>query len=270
MPASKIKNLIIIILVIANLLLLALVLPAQRERAQQERQEKEQIAALFAGAGVTLETADVPNTQALYPMEIVCSKDAQLAAAAALLGEPVTQTQHTYSVELFGDFGRCTLEDSGMLEAAFSGTTAAESVLEDAQTRLKKTALDCTALQLSEDGQTASAYLRVSGAPIFTDPATFTYENGALIRFTALLAVPRTAVRTDKTPGISAQDALIAFYGSRMETGWVGSRITGMTQGYTAKAAVLEQTLALTPCWRIETDTGAFLVDGITAAVSPA
>ena len=270
MPASKIKNLIIFILVLANLFLLALVLPARREKTKQTQQEDAQIAALFAEAGVTLEIPNVPTAKELYPMEVTCSEDGQRTAATALIGEPITQTQNTDSVEMVGAVGSCTLDDFGTLEVFFDATTETSDILADAQTRLKATALDCTPPRLSEDGQTVSAYLRVSGSPIFTDPATFTYQNGTPVCFTALLAVPRTTVRTDKTSGISAQDALLAFYGSRMETGWVGSQITGITQGYTAKAAMLEHTLALTPCWRIETDTGAFLVDGITAAVSPA
>lgn len=254
MPASKIKNLIIVILVLANLFLLALVLPARREKAKQAQQEEAQIAALFSEAGVTLALPNVPTSQELYPIEIACAKDAQLAAAEKLAGER----------------GRYTLDEYGMLEALYDGATEAPDILADAQARLKATDLNCTALHLSDDGQSVSAYLKVSGMPVFTDPVTFTYQDNTLIRISALLAVPRSAVRTDRTSGISAEDALLAFYGSRMETGWVGSRITGMTQGYTAKSAVPEQTLALMPCWRIETDTGAFLVDGMTAAVSPA
>lgn len=268
MPASKIKNLIILILALANLFLLALVLPARREQAQRTQQEKAQIAALFAEAGVTLDAASVPQTQTLYPLEVTCSEEGQIAAVSSLLGESVTQTQTAYALELSGENGRATLEPSGTLEVLFGGTTAAADVRSDAQARLKETGLNCTALRLADGGQTAFAYFTVSGAPIFTDPATFTYKNDTLIRFSALLVVPQSVVRTDQTPGISAQDALLAFYGSRMETGWVGSSIIGVTQGYTAKAAVEPQTVRLTPCWRIETDTGAFLIDGITAAVS--
>jgi hypothetical protein len=76
-----------------------------------------------------------------------------------------------------------------------------------------------------------------------------------------------TFTRVSDSASISCADALVELLASRDSLGWVGSRITLVQQGYehfdTASAAV-----RLVPVWRIDTDTGSFVVNGMTREIT--
>ena len=66
-----------------------------------------------------------------------------------------------------------------------------------------------------------------------------------------------------------AQSALTQLLAGRDALGWVGSSVTGLTQGY-LPADSAGGGIRLVPVWLIETDTGNFFVNGITREVTAA
>ena len=89
MPWTKLKNIILFILVVANLALLALVAgPAIRSR-RGERQAREDAIRLLQSRGVQVEDSDIPERVTLLPRTVERDLTVEERAAAALLDGPV-------------------------------------------------------------------------------------------------------------------------------------------------------------------------------------
>ena len=88
MSASKIKNLILLILLLGVLGLLPAVVPTQAARTGAERNVHEKLEALYSSYGLTLDASGLPSSQTLYAIEIE-NPDAS-NAAQALLGSKYT------------------------------------------------------------------------------------------------------------------------------------------------------------------------------------
>ena len=116
---------------------------------------------------------------------------------------------------------------------------------------------------------TLTATQTVLGVPVFSQGLTLTYANDRLVQLEGVFYTGAgTLTRISDQPCISAADALVAFLSARVDLGWVGSAVTGMTQGYVRSETAAAAAVHLTPVWRLETDTGSFDVNGITGEVT--
>ena len=88
MSASKIKNLILLILLLGVLGLLPAVVPTQAARTGAERNVHEKLEELYSSYGLMLNASSLPDSQTLYAIEIE-NPDAS-NAAQALLGSKAT------------------------------------------------------------------------------------------------------------------------------------------------------------------------------------
>lgn len=276
MPASKVKNLVILILALVNALLLCLAVPLRRERARERAGAAAQLETLFARYGVRLDADGLPEDRTLYTLEFSPGEDATLAAMRALLGEDVfiEEDSTRYLTTYRSEQGSCQVSRGGSLTARLQTRAAAGDLARAAEeelTRMGVALASVGAPQRSSAGvYTVTAVQQLLDVPVFSSEATLTFRNGVASRLEGMLYFDTAHLfRTDDTACVSCAGALAAFLGSRDALGWVGASVTGATQGYfraeTASAAVVR----LTPGWRIETDAGAFWVNGMTREVAP-
>ena len=271
MSASKLKNLILLILTLVNLFLLVLVIPKQLAVRRQEKQEMESLLTFFAQEGISLD-APIPETMTIHASELSCSREMQEKLLSSLLG-PDCETLHSgYQTVFTSPDGFAVLDAEGLFTAEF--TPGLFSGPEDSMRELlaRMGLGHLTVTQMQSDGMTVcTAPLELDGLPVFSQPLSFVFEKGELLRAVGQLPVGQSApVRTGKNACAEAQSALIAFLGSRDETGWVGSRIISVRQGYMARSAAAALLVTLEPVWEIRTDTGTFLVNGLTMNVTAA
>lgn len=275
MPISKLKNIMILILLVTNALLLVLLVPLARQRQSQLEQAQETLQQLFADAGVHLNAGQLPDTLDLYTLEFTPDEGGALPAMQALLGEMVlmehdsTRYIQTYSSAA----GTCQLSRGNALTAKLQEQQAVTDVARDLSGLLVRMGLEpayvSTPQRVRAGVYSVTATQQLLDVPVFTAAVTATYENNALTALEGTLYFDTTGlVRTDDITGCTVADALVAFLASRDTLGWVGSTVTHVEQGYcradTASAAVVR----LVPGWAIFTDTGDFWVNGITRAVS--
>lgn len=276
MPISKLKNTVILILLVANVLLLVQLVPLVRQRQSQLAQAQETLETLFADAGVHLNAGQLPDTRPLYTLEFTPDDSAALPAMQALLGEMVlmehdsTRYIQTYSSAA----GSCQVSRGSTLSARLKGQQAVADLSKDLSGLLVRMGLKpatvTTPQRVRAGVYRLTAVQQLLEVPVFTAAVTATYENSILTDLEGTLYFDTTGlVRTDDIIGCTAADALVAFLGSRNTLGWVGATVTDVEQGYcradTASAAVVR----LVPGWAIFTDTGDFWVNGITRTVSP-
>ncbi len=275
MPASKVKNLAILILALVNGILLLLVVPLVQERHQQRAQAEASLEALFARYGLQLDAGELPETRLLYTVEFSPGEDAAEGAMRALLGEAVLrEDDSTRYLQIYqSEQGRCRVSRDGQLTARLEDRASAGDLQEALTEELAAMGLMASEVSLpartSAGVYTVTALQELLGVPVFSAALQGTFHNGGLTRLegTAYFDTAGLA-RTDDEACCSAADALVAFLGSQDALGWVGSSVTAVTQGYlraeTASAAVVR----LVPGWRITTDTGDFWVAGIDRQVS--
>ncbi len=276
MPYSKLKNLMILLLALVNVVLLCLVIPLRSEWLEQRRLEAQSLETLFQSCGIRLDASRLPEDRELYTLEFSPDPDAAIPAITVLLGESVlAQDDSTRYLSLYtSDQGRCQFSRGGSLDARLTGRKTAGRLEDETRELLEGMGLTLASVSQPERRSagvyTVTAVQSLLGAPVFSSTLTCTFRSGALSRLEGTAYLDTAGLcRTDDVSCVSCAGALVAFLGSRNELGWVGASVEAAGQGYmrtgTASAAVVR----LVPGWRIETDTGAFWVNGVTREVSP-
>ena len=277
MPASKLKNLALLILLLANLALVGLLIP-EKVAAQREADSlRQSLSNLYAQEQITLDPELVPDTVTLYTLELAENPEANLQAASALLGETILiQDDSTRYLSIYaGNGGSCSIGRTGSFQAQLTGSKevrdlrrAAKRTLQDMDFQYKTLG---EPVRLRAGVYTLTATQTVLGVPVFSDGLTLTYANSCLTALDGVFFTgDRALTRISDKACLSAADALVAFLSARYDLGWVGSSVTGLTQGYQRSETAAAAAVHLTPVWRLETDTGSFYINGMTGEVSPA
>ena len=248
MPVSKLKNLAILILLLANIVMVCLLIPRQLEKHTQQQDLVDSLSTLCAEQNVALQPGCIGTSLALYTLELHERTDAEAAALEVLPGK--------YS----------------WVDGVLSVTADAQREVADLRSHtkglLKKMQFQIASLsepiRRSPGIFDVTATQSILGVPVFSDGLTFTYANSCL-RTVSGSFFTGTLIRADDTVCCSAAEAIVAFLGSRVDLGWVGSSITALEQGYLS--AELPGLVRLIPCWKLTTDTGSFYVNGLDRSV---
>lgn len=267
MPISKLKNLVILILLLANAALFCLLIPRFSEHKQQQDSLRSSLSALCAEQNVVLTRDNIPDTVTLYALELADTEDAKTAAMTALLGETPVKTDTVFQT---ADSLRIGSWENGRISLRLQGQKEVSDQRSAAKKALGRMGVTVCRIgqpeRLSPGIYALTATQSVLGVPVFSEGVTMTYSNSALSQLEGELLVG-TLTRTGDDACISASEAVVAFLAARVNAGWVGGAITGLEQGYfyadTAGAAV-----RLIPAWKLTTDTGSFLVNGLTREIT--
>ncbi len=262
MSAGKVKNLIILILLLVCGFLLTLVLPARLEARRRSEENTRRLRELMAEADVTLECA-LPEASDLRASEFPDVHARCADVVTALLGDKVLSRQTAYRTEYSSESGTLLLSAEGF-SAELRGRAAAADPRAETEALLARFGMTAFALRSEEtkDALRFSVTPQLYGAPLFSSELVFDYRDGVLTRVSGLPLRESSVTVTGQKRCCTAQDALVAFWGARLSLGWVGSRVEGLSQGF-----LLAGASRLQPVWRVETDTGAYYVDGLTRNV---
>lgn len=268
MPWTKLKNIILVILVITNAALLALVAGPAIQSSRVDSRAREDAIRLLQGRGVQVEESAVPETIALLPRVVERDLSVEERAAAALLDGPVTAEARGGEVYRY-------YNENGFLQFHSDGTLSAQ--LEPGRFPLgENPAAGCAALMeklgvrgtVAEEAEETLVFRQEwEGWPLFTQQVTLVCQDGCLSAIAGgrqLVGRPQEdASRTTLT----VATALIDFLNGVNALGDVCSRIDAIEPGYVAASSLSGPTV-LTPVWRVTTDAGAYQLDTVTGAVS--
>lgn len=265
MDRSLLKNIIILILLLANGFLLAALVLRQSSAADAQRQTEQQLTELFAADGMAL-SDDAFSTQT-PPASLSLTRSTQLEREVAefFLGSGIRwedQGGGTYTCS--GSAGAGRFRSNGTFEIA--GSLAEGDVETVCRKFCKKFSCEPVTLALDESGSgTASAVCLYREVPVFNAAVTFTVDHGTLFTVSGTLLSSEGAVQTAGQEPLSAAAALTAFQAARRESGAVVSAVTGTTLCYELQTAAA---VTLVPAWRITTDTADYYVNCLTGAVT--
>ena len=260
--ASKLKNIVILILVVVDIFLAVLVIPRAIAANTAERAASRQIEELLAANEITVLPGVIPGHGAATRDAVLeRNTEAQLRVAEYLLGTGLTQSDLGGGIISYENSrGTVTFRAGGEMTAQLSEPPAGNlSHPEDALRLLEKIGVSVEKLSReTADGHvvvTASQSIR--GVEVRGSDITLTYGMDGLQQVSGRLYLDGSPdyVATER---LTAATAMLAFVNSRDELGYVCAEITEMRVIY---LPVSGSDNRLSPAWLITTDTGSFRVD---------
>lgn len=267
MNRSRLKNIIIIILLLLNGFLLGSL--AFREAAVRAARSRtaEQLTALFAKDDMIL-YADAISSDT-PPAALSFSRDSarEAAVAAFFLGNaPLKESeQDSLHITYVGENGTATFRSNGSFE--FSGKLSQSDAEAVCRSFCRTFSYEEPTFDLTVDGTGSAAAIAVYNAlPVYNCTVTFALENGTLTSVSGTLLPSVGTAAQSRKDSLSAPAALVAFQQYRKESGASASAITGTALCYELQTSAVS--LSLSPSWCIETDIAKYYVNCFTGTVS--
>lgn len=269
MEWSKIKNIMILILAVADLFLLLLIAGRQSQTVRYEAGARSDAVAILKKNGVTVNPALLPEEMDLSPMTVTREADQEPIQAAALLGKLTAENPDSSIYE--GEKGRARFYADGRFTVTFQdgawptdGGTPAECALK------ALSLLDFQGQVLSGDGTEHPLLLRqtLNGTPLFSCTVTAGFENGCLHTLEGKRLTGTPVQNAASTQPLSVVTILMRFLHLLSSSGDICNQITEITAGYVVTASSPVGTASLSPAWYVTTDTGVYILNADTGALT--
>ena len=121
MKASRLKTIVIVILLLVNAFLLFLLLSRRAEQTQAYERTVEQLCVLFERSGVSFDRVLLPKDSDMYSVSLERDSARETAFAEALLGDDISVLDSGGGVSRYsGELGSCSIRSGGAVETALS------------------------------------------------------------------------------------------------------------------------------------------------------
>lgn len=271
MEWSKLKNIILLLLVCVNAFLLLLVGVQEGSGVRYQEETRKAAVATLQRSGIAVNLERLPRELTLRPMQVSRDQDAELESVRALLG----QVEQTGGSELrprySGLNGSAEYSADGELSVQFATGAwfreEGQSYKKASEQCLERIGFSGELIEQEElDGQVKLTFCQQwKGAPVFSCTLTLTWSGEEL----RSIEGQRLSGPAEEIPGdtpLAVSTVLVRFLAGVREGGYVCSRIDSMTAGYRLSSTV--RPARLDPVWRITTDSGDYYVDGMDGTLS--
>lgn len=270
MESSKLKNIVLLILIITNLLLGLLMLVQGVTSRQRQTQLLRDAVTLLEDRGIAVDLDAIPQADFSPSMTLERSNDWELEMFSGLLGADTTATQRGLVSYYVGELGQAEAREDGsfvitLTDGAFP--LDGQSIRSHGQAALRRMGFESMVTSAEENA--LEVVQQLNGTPVFSCTATLRYQNSSLTEISGvrLTGVP-TAEASQTTP-LSIATLLLRFRSGIIDSGDACSAIVEATQGYVLSPGASGRS-RLIPVLRLETDTSLYLVDALTGTVSRA
>ena len=274
MEWPRLKNIILLILLLVNGFLLVLVGTRYTESVQYERTALELTLVRLEARGIRVEADGLASAGDLAPLTVERDPDRELRLAQALLGGEAVQADNRggglYLYQNSG--GAVSVRAGGELSAELAGgpgLSAGGNPERHAAGLLKKMGVDGSQIGVTEeDGWTRVRFRQTRGGrPLFSCEVEFAYSDDTLRSVQgALLATPDGAA--EQAQVMTLPTALTRFSEEITATGDVCSAIQSMEPGWRGTVQPMSGGVRLAPAWLVTTDTAQYYLDCATGALT--
>lgn len=274
MEWQKLKNLIILILLVVNGFLLVLVWSRRQRSADYERSALEQTVQVLQRSGIEVELSAAAPADGLTPMSAERDLDREEALAQALLGQGAVQAENRGGgLYLYqGSNGELSVRAGGELSAKMADNPnqlVSGDLERHASGLLKRMGVDVERIGVTEEDEWTRVRFRQvwDGVPVFSCEVEVVYYYELLysVQGTLLTAQAGTA---EAGQVLTLPTALMRFSEEIAATGDVCTAVRSMEPGYRGTVQSLSGGVRLAPVWRITTDTAAYYLDCVTGALT--
>lgn len=270
MEWPRLKNIIILILLLANLFLLALVGVQEHGTAKYQEQALANTISVLDRNGIQVDLGGIPEKLELEVLTVERELEQETLLAEALLGEcemsDLGAGRYTYE----SDLGRAEFRSNGSFSVTLTAgahlagqdgeVSHALSLLEDAK-------LTAVGAEQTREGDKTSVTLFQSweNVPVYSCRLTLQYEEGALLSISGqrLMGTPRESA--EKVELLDVPTALLRILNGINDLGDVCEMIRSMEPGYLLTTT--PDAASLIPVWQVTTDTGVYRLNAATGAL---
>lgn len=265
MERYRLKNIIILILVLVNVSLFSSLIYRKNEETAALRQMEQELVELFDSSGITLDPDAISWETPSGGIYLARSEALERQAAEFLLGTSLrTSSQggtNTYSSSL----GSVQFRANGSFEA--SGLLCDKAPEDFCRKFCSKFSYSDLSFHLDSDSQyTGTAVFHHEKQPVYNCTVTFTIREGQLVHAAGTL-LPEEGISTGEEDLLSAAAALTTFQQMRLEEGTVGSSILETDLCYALQSTAASP-LTLESVWCIVTDISRYYVNCSTGVVT--
>ena len=267
MESSKLKNIILTILIIANVLLLGLVVVQRMESRRHRQQALDDAVALLAQRGIALEADALPDGDFPAPMLLERDPAWELETFTDLLGEGTALTQRGLVALYTGPLGSAELRGTGGFQVTLDPQAYPLAPGEDRQAHalalVRRLGVDAQVMDQDDQSVTAVQLCPGSKAPVFSCAVEVRYETDGSVRMEGTRLVGEPSGDPQRSEALSTATLLVRFRSGVIHSGDTCTAILSATQGYILSADA-GGALRLTPVLRLETDTNTYTVNALT------
>ena len=271
MEWRKVKNIIILILLLVNGFLLVIVGSRVGEVRRYERSALEQAVRVLETNGIRVNEQAVTAAEGLSSQAVERSAGAETEMAGGLLGEAVTvRNQGGGMYTYYGSRGIVNFRTGGQFDlrpeedARWKGTdpeALARSLLSE-----MKIEGEITETALNDGTGTVTVRQLWQGVPVFSCWMVFTFRENVLTSLSGTVLAPgESSVENDRL--LTLPSALLAFQDGILSGGDVCSAVESMKPGYRMVQS-FRGTLWLEPVWLISGNTADYYMDAVTGELS--
>ncbi len=272
MEWAKVKNIMILTLVLTNLLLLILVAVPRAQSNMIEEEGRQSAISLLEKWGISIDERIIPTEIDLSLQFITPDRSDEATLASNLLGSDVTSQDLGGNVFQYSSaMGITRFHSSGEFTAVFEadaiplGEDTSESHGSTVVSALNINAT-LTTIARGDDGFSLIYQQLWEGVALQGYGLSLYYHNNCLSQITDAKRLSGTAV-VDESITLSVSTALMQFLTQLHQLGDICRTITAITPAYSA-ATDLAGTVQLNPLWLITTDTGSYQLDLISGTLS--
>ena len=264
MKTSRIKTIVIVILLLVNVFLLVLLLGRRNEQRIAYERSVEQLSLLLVNNGITFDTSLLPDKVSFPAAELTHDAAAEAAFAHALLGDNAAARSTGGGNSVYeSERGSLRFRANGAVDGSMNCPARDPADFLSGILPPLGYRVDVSGVNFAGSG-TAVAVREMDSTRIFNAPLTFTFESGALTSVSGSF-LPSVTL-TKSTDGMDAISALVRFLDYRNTNGLVCTQIVHLENGYLLQSAAVSPKLV--PAWHIMTDVSEYYVNSVTGEIT--
>jgi len=271
MEWRRVKNIIILILLLVNGFLLVFVGVRMSEVRRYEKSAMEQAVQVLEGKGIRTSVEQLASADALFPQSAERSVATEEKLAAGLLGEAVAGQNmggglYTYE----GSCGTVSFRPGGVMAAVLHEDARWHSDDPGGTVWQLLSSMELEGALLSDTVVNGTGAVTIhqiwQEVPVFSCQLVFTYEEGRLVTVSGtVLAIAEGVAEADDL--LNLPTALMQFLDEILSSGDICSEILSMQPGYRVSQS-FSSAVHLEPVWLISSNTADYYMDAVTGALS--
>ena len=270
MSVSRIKNLAIAALVLINAFFLTIIILDNAADARTMREAVENLCAILQTNGITITPGDIDTNSELKTMRTVRGDESEQVIASVFLGETVMTDQGAIFLYENEERGSAEFVSGGDFEINLNPgiITSSGDALGTTQRLLGEMGIETlkpySVVNHSIEIITAVSTYRQT--EIFNCTITFIYRGDSLESVKGRY-VTGVEIAEDGMGISSVSTALLGFLASVKRGEHECTRIYNVEVGYQFRTLGAFGEGVLTPAWRVDTDTGRYIIDDTTGEI---
>jgi len=265
MNRGKIKNFIIIVLLIFDAILLVILMQERLESAAARRQLRSDVTQVLSENGIEVASGVDIIAEGVNARSTLRDMELEKRLVERVIGSSEVTDEGGNIFMYFGSRGRASFRGTGefAIEPASGSVLADGDPLACAERLMRRMGMDyadeLTELTESPGSASVTFVCELGGMAVYNCRVSFSFANDSLVIITGRRAPDRSS--EEGRGAVSAVTVLLRFVDLVRENGYICSSITALEEGYIIDASA-SGAGTLTPVWRISTDTGVHYISG--------